>query len=271
MLGEYQEELAAARRGRRLYPANEHFRFLELRALASLGRVVEVDSVARAAFAAAPGQIGILGRAIAGELLAHGRAESSRRLARYAAELLAARPPPRQASAEWLQEHRHLTDLAGEREGYFSLPRERAPTHATSTWEQAKDEWLHQRAELALLLGDPEAAGNLAAQLRDPDAHRLLPARVAGARGWPQDARAALERGERRYLQHWGTLRGLALDRAGAHVAMSDREGALAILAEGLSRGLIPGSRWGNDGHARPDLAPLWSDPRFRALIKPRG
>jgi hypothetical protein len=43
------------------------------------------------------------------------------------------------------------------------------------------------------------------------------------------------------------------------------------VLADGLSRGLIFDGVWGNDGHARPDLAPLWSDPRFQALIKPRG
>jgi hypothetical protein len=270
MLGEYQDELAAARRGRQLYPSNEHFRFLELRALAALGRNVEVDSVSRAAFTAAPGQIGILGRVIAGELLAHGHAESSRRLARYASELLAARPPSQEASAEWLQQHRHLTDLTGEREIYFSNA-ERGPNDSTSSWEQAKEEWLHQRAELALLLGDPNAAARLAAQLHDPDLHRLLPARVAGAQHRPQEARAALERGERRYLHHWGHLRGVALDRAGVFVSMGDREGALAILSEGLSKGLIFDSRWGNDGHARPELAPLWSDPRFRGLIKPRG
>jgi tetratricopeptide (TPR) repeat protein/TolB-like protein len=270
VLGEHQAELAAAQRGRQLYPANEHYRFLELRALAALGRVLEVDSVARAAFTSAPGQIGILGRAIAGELLAHGHAESSRRLARDAGEVLAARPPAQQAAAEWLQQHRHLTDLTGERERYISPPRAHAPADSGSTWDQAQNEWLHQRAELALVLGDPEAAESFAARLRDPDVHRLLLARVAAARGRPEDARAALERGERRYLHHWGTLRGAALDRAGVFVAMGDRERALATLNETLSRGLIWDSRWGNDGHARLDLTPLWSDSRFRALIKPR-
>jgi hypothetical protein len=66
-------------------------------------------------------------------------------------------------------------------------------------------------------------------------------------------------------------LRGLELDRASALVRMGDEESALAVLTEGLTRGLIWDSVWGNDGHARPDLAPLSHNPRFQALIKPRG
>jgi hypothetical protein len=52
---------------------------------------------------------------------------------------------------------------------------------------------------------------------------------------------------------------------------MGDVESALAVLTEGLTRGLIWDRVWGNDGHARPDLAPLWHNPRFQELIKPRG
>jgi hypothetical protein len=63
----------------------------------------------------------------------------------------------------------------------------------------------------------------------------------------------------------------LELDRASALVRMGDVESALAVLTEGITRGLIWDSVWGNDGHARPDLAPLWHNPRFQELIKPRG
>ncbi len=271
MLGEHQDELAAARRGRQLYPSNGHFRFLELRALAALGRAAELDSVVRADWPATPGQIGILSQAIAGELLAHGHAGSASRLLHYAAELLAARPPSEPASAERLQQRVHLTALSGDPEGWYYSLLTRLEAGSTSPWERARDEWLHQRAELALLLGDAEAAGNFVAQVRDPDAYPLLIARVAGAQGRREVARAALERAERRFLDNWESLRGFALRRASVLVEMGDLDGALDILAEGLGRGLIRDSRWGNDGHARPELAPLWSDPRFKALIKPRG
>jgi tetratricopeptide (TPR) repeat protein len=271
MLGEHHEELAAARRGRQLWPSNGHFRFVELRALAALGRVVELDSAVRADFPTIPGQVGILARAIAGELLAHGHAESAHRLLTYAAQLLTARPPSEQTWPDWWQQHTHLAILSGETEGCLSGSLGCFGAPSPATWERARDEWLHQRAELALLFGDAEAAGQLAAQLRDPDAHRLLPARVAAAQGRHETARAALVRAERRFLSHWGNLQGLALDRASVLIRMGDLESALDILGEGLSRGLILDSRWGNDGHSRAELAPLWPDPRFRALIKPRG
>lgn len=271
MLGEHQDELAAARRGRQLYPSNGHFRFLELRALAALGRDAELDSTARADWPTTPGPIGILSQAMAGELLAHGHTGSASRLVHYAAELLAARPPSEPASAEWLQQQVQLAALFGDSEGrYYSLLT-RLEAGSTSPWERARDEWLHQRAELALLLGDAEAAGTFVGQLRDPDAHPLLIARVAGAQGRRDIARAALKRATQRFLHDWESLRGLALRRASVLVRMGDLDGALDILAEGLGRGLIRDSRWGNDGHALPDLAPLWPDPRFRALIRPRG
>jgi hypothetical protein len=100
---------------------------------------------------------------------------------------------------------------------------------------------------------------------------RLRLPRVAAAQGRHEAARAALEQAERRHLDRWGSLRGMELDRASALVRMGDLEAAVRVLADGLSRGLIFDGVWGNDGHARRDLAPLWSDPRFQALIKPRG
>jgi len=269
ILGDHQTELVAARRGRALNPPSSHFRFLELRALAALGRTRELDSLVRAELSAVPGQSGILARAIAGELLTHGHAEAARRLAHYAAELLAGRPPSDQSPQDWLQQRAELGVFTGESEvlNYFALER----LDARSLFERAKDEWLHDRAELALLLGDVDAAGNFAAQLGDPDVHGLLLARVAAAQGRHQAARTALQRAERQHLNRWGSLRGLELDRASALVRMGDVESALAVLTKGLTRGLIWDSVWGNDGHARPDLAPLWHNPRFQELIKPRG
>ncbi len=269
LLGEYDRELVAARRGRALDPASGLFRFLELRALAALGRTPELDSLVRAELLAVPGQSGILARAIVGELLAHGHPEAARRLAQYAAEVVAGRPPLEQTAQEWLQQRAALGVFTGESEvlDYFSLER----AGARSSFERAKDEWLHERAELALLLGDVDAAGHFVAQLGDANVHGLLLARVAAAQGRRDAARAALGEAERRYLKRWGSLRGSELDRASALVRIGDLEGALAVLREGLTRGLIWDSVWGNDGHARPDLAPLWHDRRFQQLVTSRG
>ena len=269
LLAEYDRELVAARHGRALDPASGLFRFLELRALAALGRTLELDSLVRAELFAIPGQSGLLARAIVGELLAHGHREAAQRLAQYAAGLVAGRPPSEQTAQEWLQQRAALGVFTGESEvlDYFSLER----AAARSSFERAKDEWLHERAELALLLGDVDAAGNFVAQFGDPNVHGLLLARLAAAQGRHDAARAALRGAERRHLARWGSLRGLELDRASVLVGIGDVEGALAVLTEGLTRGLIWDSVWGNDGHGRPDLAPLWRDRRFQQLITSRG
>jgi TolB-like protein len=269
LLGEYDRELVAARRGRALNPSSGLFRFLELRALAALGRTRELDSLVHAELFVIPGQSGILARAIVGELLAHGHLEAAQRLAQYAAEWVAGRPPSEQTAQAWLEQRAALGVFTGESEvlDYFALEH----AGARSSFERAKDEWLHERAELALLLGRVDAAGKFVAQLGDPNVHGLLLVRLAAAQGRHDAARAALWGDERRHLARWGSLRGLELDRASALVRIGDVDGALAVLTEGLTRGLIWDSVWGNDGHARPDLAPLWHDRRFQQLIKSRG
>ncbi|MBI2615970.1 MAG: hypothetical protein HYW52_09900, partial [Gemmatimonadetes bacterium] len=266
LLGQHEDELTAVRRGRKLHPSGPFLVYLELRALAALGRTAELDSLARVELPASSGQAGLIAFGIAGELMAHGHAESAHRLARYAADLPRVSPPSEQAAREWLEQHIGLRREVGDPYCYLG-----EDVETRSAAERARDEWLHWRAELALLVGDAEAAASHAAQLRHPDAHGLLLAHILAAQGKPGAARTALEQREGRALQARGTLRGLEIDRASALVRLGDLEQALEVLAEGFGRGAISNSVWGQDGHAYPDLAPLWSNPRFRALIKPRG
>ncbi len=76
---------------------------------------------------------------------------------------------------------------------------------------------------------------------------------------------------EGQMLQARGTLNGLELDRASVLVRLGDVDRALEVLSEGIGLRALPKSTEGPDGHAAPDLAPLFRDPRFQALIKPRG
>jgi hypothetical protein len=170
------------------------------------------------------------------------------------------------AAREWLHQHRALQADMGIPFCYLA---DRVRTHSVA--QRARDEWLYARAQLALLLGDAETAARYAAQLHDPDAHGTLLARILAARGKVGPARAALEHWEARMVQALGTLRGLELDRASVLVRIGDRDGALKVLSEGIGLRAFPNSTTSWDGHAYPDLAPLFGDPRFQALIKPRG
>jgi TolB-like protein len=234
MLGEHEEELAAAGRGRQLFPSTPLF--YELRALAALGRVGELDSIARAEFPAVPDRAGAIAFDIAGELLAHGHPDAARRLAHYALDLLATRPPSGSAGA------------------------------------RAKDEWLRQRAELALLLGDTQTATECIAQFHYPDEHRLLLARILAARGRHVEARSMLEETKRDMQTYSPAGRfDQRIEAADVLLRLGDLDGALEVLAGRLGTDPIYLGFRGHDGHADPELAPLWNDTRFRALIKPRG
>ena len=266
LLGEYEEELAATRRARTFFPAEPFILFDELRALAALGRIAHVDSMARAELPGS-GHADLMAFSIAGELMAHGHPEAAQRLARYVSDHPGA-PPPSQpvAAREWL--HQHLA-LQAEMGIPFRYLAGRLGTRSVA--QRARDEWVYSRAELALLLGDAETAARHAAQLHDPDAYGPLLARILAAQGKVGAARAALEHWEARMVEALGTLRGLELDRASVLVRISDFDGALKMLSEGIGLRTFPNSTTSWDGHAYPDFAPLFGDPRFQALIKPRG
>jgi len=265
-LGEHEEELAATRRARPFFPGEPFLLFDELRALAGLGRIADVDSMARAELPGS-GHADLIAFGIAGELMAHGHAEAAQRLGRYVSDHAGAPPPSEPVAArEWLHQHLALQADMGVPWCYLA---DRVRTRSAA--QRARDEWVYSRAELALLLGDAETAARHAAQLHDPDAYGPLLARILAAQGKVGAARAALEHWETRMVQALGTRRGLDLDRASVLVRISDIAGALKVLSEGIGLRAFPNSTTSWDGHAYPDFAPLFGDPRFQALVKPKG
>lgn len=266
LLGHHDDELAAARRLRQLDPSDLEALYLELGALAALGRTAELDSIARFQLPGS-GQSGLIAFGIAGELMAHGHADAAQRLIRYVFDHPGAPPPSNMAAArEWLIRHMALQRDIGVPYCYLGQRLE-----ASLVVERAKDEWVHWRAELALLLGDVETARILATELRDATAHRVLLVRILAARGQLVAARTAFEHWEQQMLHVRGTLNGLELDRASVLVRLGDVDGALEVLSEGIGRRALASTTSGWDGHAYPDLAPLWGNPLFQDLIKPRG
>jgi tetratricopeptide (TPR) repeat protein len=266
-LGEYDAELIAIRRARQLEPGARSVLYGELRALAALGRIGELDSLFRAEMPATWSQRDLFVFGLAGELIGHGHPEAAHRLAQDALDHRGAPPPSEQVAArDWLLEHLALRRVIMVPYCYLGEPAEQNLLPG-----RARDDWLHWRVELALLLGHVDQAAEILAQLHDPEAHGLLRARVLAAQGKPDDARATMDRWERRMLQSRGTLDGLEMERAAALMRLGDRERALEILADGIGRRTLPNTVVSWNGHAYPEFAPLLSDPRFRALIKPRG
>jgi serine/threonine-protein kinase len=267
VLGEFDAELVAIRRARHISPTVRWYLFCELRALGALGRIGEMDSVLAAEVPATWSQRGMFVYELAGELMAHGQPEAARRVAQEALDHPQATFPSEQVAArDWFAEHTDLRKVLMIPFCYLA-----EPTQQNLLPERAQDEWVHWRVELALLLGHVDQAAELFTTLRQPVSHGLLRARVLAAQGKVGDARATMAGWERRMVQSRGTLNGLEMDRAAALVRFGDRERALEILAEGIGRRFLPDAIAGWNGHAHPEFAPLWSDPRFRALIKPRG
>jgi TolB-like protein len=112
LLGDHGKELAAARTGLEIIPENVEARSYELRALAALGRVEEIERKLDGleALPPAPGgrSLAVLLVSLADEMLAHGNAEAARRVLRRAVDWQRGRPLEEQRSVA-AREHLAMT------------------------------------------------------------------------------------------------------------------------------------------------------------------
>lgn len=231
MLGEHRRELTIARRARELHPDSPMILRLEIRALAALGRVDELDAPLAASLAVAgagtvPGDLMLAAAADARTFgHEHVAADLAARAAAWFAGRLAIAPEDlrvRQGHARALLATGRLDEAHA---AYESLLAREAPPLAV----------LGESGVLAAMRGDASGAARLA----DAITGRDEPYRVGEMLYW----RAAIA----------------------AH--LGDRQRGTALLAEAFSRGLQHGPWTRSDPH----LAPLRGFPPFEELMRPKG
>jgi len=231
VLGEHERELAEARRGIAIYPDELYLRACEVRALASLGRLEDVDRVIAGSLAlpsrfATPG--GVMEEA-ALELREHGHSEASLGIANQA--------------VDW-----HRSRLAGEARSEANL---RGLAHClllAERWEEARSAY----AELATQ--HPE----------DLSCKRYLGV-LAALRGDRVEARRIseeLRRIDRPYLFGEATY-----CRACIAAQLGEKGRAVELLRESFAQG----KRYDLYLHRDIDLEPLHGYPPFEELIRPKS
>ena len=233
VLGAHEAELAAARTARAYHPDARNIRALELRALAALGRL---DAVRR-------------GLAELEGMPATPGASSVPAILLVVAQELDAHGHPEETRAAL----RRAVDAARARP---------AAEQRTAAARYALARALH-------LVGEHDAAAPLFAALaaERPDDPRYVAhlGLVAARRGRRAEAERVAERlgALRRPFDRGQTT----YARAQLAAALGDLPAALTLLRQALTEG-VP---YGPALHADPALAPLRSDPAFRALLAPRG
>jgi DNA-binding SARP family transcriptional activator len=232
MLGEHRRALRAARRGRALYPDVPVLLAYEVRALAALGRTVEIEAAITARLASPtpgyPSPVELMLLAADG-LHARGDGAAAEGLYARAAAWHLARPESERSSAAARYSALQALYAAGR------YPEAERIAQALMEETTADPALLGYLGLLAARRGDREAALATDAQL----AALALPYRPYFATYW----------------------------RAAVATALGDPDGAIDLLREAFRQGMVhwPGHR--TDRH----LAPLRSRPDFDALLRPRG
>lgn len=232
MLGEYEQELAAARRAQGHQPDNLVFARAAVRALAALGRIdqaVREANESRSKMAGSGVTPGDVMEEAALELRAHGHRASSIEVARRA--------------VEW---HRTRADAA-------------TPTR-DDRWALARALYLAERWDDARVL-----YGDLSRTFPE-DVRFTGPAGAIAARqGNHGEARAVLAKLRQGGADETGGLSMFAA--AGIAALLEERDEAANLLHEAFARGLLHGLHL----HRDLDLEPLRTHPSYLALIKPKG
>jgi DNA-binding SARP family transcriptional activator/tetratricopeptide (TPR) repeat protein/TolB-like protein len=232
MLGDHERELREARRARQLYPDQPAMLLLEVRALAALGRLRELNAcieerlVSPSTGAPSAGELMV---AAAAELRAHGHHAGVSGVLARAVEWYESRPPEERARP--------------------GIRMELARAHYLA------ERWADAEALIAALAAEFPHAVEVQGYVGLLAARRGDRAEVARVDHW-------LETLERPYLAGAETLM-----RARIAAVSGESERAVALLRESLSQGRTYGPFY----HTDPDLALLRGDPAFRALMRPKG
>jgi tetratricopeptide (TPR) repeat protein len=231
MLGRHARELEEAQRAEPLYPDPLNLNVLEVRALAALGRLGEVNRLTEASLSAAiggttPGDV-LLEAAI--ELRAHGHRQASLELAGRAARWYRGRLDLEPENLTWAE---GLLDALRWSERW-----EEAQAVCRKLVEKAPDD-VRYRGML----------GAFAARLgRSDEAVRI---------------REELQRSNQPYLYGWHTYRCACVT-----ALLGDKERSMDLLRQALAEGC----NYGIHLHREIDLEPLWDYPPFQELLKPKG
>lgn len=231
LVGEYEAELAVAEFALRLYPDSLIVRRDQVRALAGLGRVAEVDRVVTESLAirgrgATPGHVML---AAAQELRAHGHADASRRVAAQGAGWFAALTGEEASSLQVQQTRIECLWLAERFDEARTVADRLAKAFPQDLWA------LGFRGILAARAGDRQVAEAVDRQLAGLD--------------------AAQSAGEPTYL------------RACIAAQRGERDRAVELLRGSMARGFA----FVNYLHTYTFLEPLHGYPPFEELIKPQA
>jgi len=232
--GSYGQELEDARRGVRQFPDNLFMKYCELRALAALGRVSELEDQLRRALASVPARPDLRDRLRLGimrELRAHGYRAHAIRLA---SELVAE-----------LRSNGSDTTVSGRDVLARSL-------YNAERWDEAA----------TVLAG-------LARQDSDNVVYEGTLGAIAARQGNRSEAQRIarnLERIKRSYLFGSNTYA-----RARLAALLGERDAAVVLLEQALAQGLRGWSFLGDvDIHTDPDFESLRDYPPFLDLVRPR-
>jgi tetratricopeptide (TPR) repeat protein len=236
LLGNHNEELKEARRGRRLFPDSYLYRYYELRALAAAGKIKEINRLFDESLMQFPQVNPVLLMIFTSwELRAHGYREASFQLLGRAIKWLDNRSEEEAETAE----HRHRLAEA---------------LYTTEQWEKAQILLKDLHKEYPDNINFLGYLGAIAARMGDRD--EAL--RISGL----------LKDNNNPYLfgRHTGW-------RASIMALVGDKELAMKLLQEAITQGVIyqESGRYRFYIHPNMDFEPLYDYPPFQEFMKPRG